>query len=476
MMHSTLTVVNDKLAAQIVAEAQQILSEVGVAVGSSVLRERLLDAGLKQDGVSERILFSAEVVAQAIASVPRRFTLYDRDGRPYVDLGGDLVHFVPGSSALNVLDYDTGRARLATTEDFIQYVHVADCLPNIAYLATAFSTCDVAPAMADAQRLYLCLIHSKKPVVSGAFTAHGVPRMATMMQLFRRDHEDLGARPMAVFTITPTGLFHYNETSCQNLLDCLAWGIPIEIVPVTSMGLLAPVTPVGACVMHVADVLAGLTIVQLIKPGSPVLFGGAPAVFNMRTGTTPMAAVEALRLDVAYVAVAKSLGLPTQAYMALSDAKVLDAQAGAETFGSALLAALAGVNVVAGPGLLDYAMTFSLEKLVFDDEMCGQARHFTRAFKLQDDFPTLDLVRQLIAEQTMLTSAHTLAHWRDALYLPGPVVERLRREDWVAGGRLTLRQRAHAEVKKRLAAYVPVETDARVEAELQRLYRSPQVS
>jgi trimethylamine--corrinoid protein Co-methyltransferase len=295
--------------------------------------------------------------------------------------------------------------------------------------------------------------------------------MAAMMQCFRRDRADLSARPMAVFTITPTGLFHYNATSCQNLLDCLAWGIPIEIVPVTSMGLLAPVTPVGACVMHVADVLAGLTMAQIIKPGAPVLFGGAPAAFNMRTGTAPMAAVEALRLDVAYVSVAKALGLPTQAYMALSDAKVLDAQAGAETFSSALLAVLAGVNVVAGPGLLDYATTFSLEKLVFDDEMCGQALHFVRAFEPQDDLPTLALARQLIAAQTLLTHDHTLAHWRDALYLPGPVIERLRREDWIVGGRLTLRQRAHAEVEKRLTAYVPVETDARVEAELRRLTR-----
>ena len=91
-----------------------------------------------------------------------------------------------------------------------------------------------------------------------------------------------------------------------------------------------------------------------------------------------MAAIEALQLDVAYVEVAKSLGLPSQSYMALSDAKVLDAQAGAETFGSALLAALAGVNSVPGPGMLDFLLVFSLPKLVFDDEMCGQALHFVR--------------------------------------------------------------------------------------------------
>ena len=93
------------------------------------------------------------------------------------------------------------------------------------------------------------------------------------MQLFRDDRADLITRPMSIFTITATGFFRYSEDSCQNLLDCVEWGIPIEIVPVTLMGLIAPVTLVGATVFHVADVLAGLTMAQIVKPGAPVLFG-----------------------------------------------------------------------------------------------------------------------------------------------------------------------------------------------------------
>ena len=92
--------------------------------------------------------------------------------------------------------------------------------------------------------------------------------------------------------------------------------IPIEITPVIFLGLNAPVTLVEAPVFHTADVLAGLTMAQLIRPGTPVLFGGAPAAFHMQTATSPMAAIEAQQLIMAYVAVAKHLNLPTQAYMA----------------------------------------------------------------------------------------------------------------------------------------------------------------
>jgi trimethylamine--corrinoid protein Co-methyltransferase len=192
----------------------------------------------------------------------------------------------------------------------------------------------------------------------------------------------------------------------------------------------------------------------------------------MKAASSPMAAVEALHLDVAYVAVAKSLGLPTQAYMALSDAKLLDAQAGAETFGSALLAALAGVNSVSGPGMLDFVLVFSLAKLVFDDEMCGQALHFVRELKPLGDLPAEPLVQRLLEDHHLITAPHTLEHWPRELYLTSPVVDRENREGWIEKGSKDLAQRAGDEVERRLAAYQPVATDPALDAEMRRIIRS----
>ena len=470
-MRPGLNILEPELIGRIVDEAKRVLAEHGFEIRGPEMRRRLMAAGLPQrdDG---RILFPRDIVEEAIRCAPGSFQLFDRGGEPRADIGADRVHFIPGSSGLKVLDHRTGESRQAMSQDFAEYIRLGDGLANIPYLATAFSTGDIEPQVSDAWRLYLCLTNSTKPVVSGAFTEHGVPRMAEMMQLFRDGADDLRARPLSIFTITATGNFRYSEDSCQNLIDCVEAGIPVEIVPVTLMGLIAPVTLIGATVFHTIDVLAGITMAQVIRPGAPVLFGGAPATFHMKIASSPMAAIEALQLDVAYVAVAKTLGLPTQSYMALSDAKTLDAQAGAETFGSALLAALAGVNSVSGPGMLDFLLVFSLPKLVFDDAMCGQVLHFVREVRELNDLPVHELIDQLMADQHLIMAPHTLANWPQELLLPSTLIDRDNREAWTRAGAKEIDERATDEVNRRLGAYRQLDTDQLLDAELQRIIRA----
>jgi len=468
-MRPTLNILSDELIAEILIEAKRIMAETGIEVRGENMRKRLLDHGLKTDDKG-RVLFPPDVVDAAIASTPKTFTLFDRDGNPYTEIGGNNVHYVPGSSGLKIQDHRTGETRLSNSTDFIEYARLCDGLEHIAYLATAFSTNkDIESQVSDAWRLYMTLTTSKKPVVTGAFSEHGVPRMVDMQQMFRSDRADLTAKPMSIFTITATGNFRYGEDSCQNMLDCVEAGIPIEIVPVTLMGLIAPVTLVGALVFHCVDVLTGLTMAQIVRPGAPILFGGAPATFHMKAASSPMAAIEAQHLNVAYVAIAKSLDLPTQAYMALSDGKFLDAQGGGETFSSALLAAIAGVNSVSGPGMLDFVLTFSLPKLVFDNEVCGQSLHFVRELEVQDDLPTSQLVADLMRDDHLITSPHTLEKWPNELYLTDPVIDRANRETWEETGSRSLYDRACEQVEERLANYTPIETDAAIDTAMRQL-------
>jgi len=469
-MRPTLNVLSDELISQVLDEAKRIMAETGMEIRGESMRQRMLDHGLKTDESGKRILFPADVIDAAIASTPKSFTLYNRDGEPHAEIGGYNVHYVPGSSGLKIQDHRTGETRLANSADFIEYARICDGLEHIAYLATAFSTNkDIESQVSDAWRLYMTLTTSKKPVVTGAFSEHGVPRMVEMQQMFRGDRSELIAKPMSIFTITATGNFRYGEDSCQNMLDCVEAGIPVEIVPVTLMGLIAPVTLVGALVFHCVDVLTGLTMAQIVRPGAPVIFGGAPATFHMKAASSPMAAIEAQHLNVAYVAIAKSLGLPTQAYMALSDGKFLDAQGGGETFSSALLAAIAGVNSVSGPGMLDFVLTFSLPKLIFDNEVCGQCLHFVKDLQPKGDLPADELVARLMQEDHLITAPHTLEHWPQELYLTDPVIDRANRETWEESGSLRLYDRACLQVEERLANYTPIATDPAIDVALREL-------
>jgi trimethylamine--corrinoid protein Co-methyltransferase len=470
-MRPTLSVVEPVLVQRIIDEALTVLERVGVQIDEPRIVARLATLGLTVDPASGRVTFPRAVVERALATAPASLTLHDRDGIPAAVLQGSDVHFVPGSSALRVLDRRAQRAREPTTRDFIEYVRLADGLKNISYLSTAFIPKDVPQEMCDAWRLYLVLAHSKRPVVSGAFTAWGVPRMGELMAMFRDGRDDLARRPMAIFTCCPNTPLRWGEDPVVNLMDCAEWGIPIEIVPVLLLGMIAPVSTVGAMVLHTAEVLSGLTIAQAVRPGTPVLFGGALASFHMQLMTNPMTAVEALQLYCGYAQVAKRLRLPCQAYMALSDSKFNDPQAGMETGVGAFLAACAGINSVSGPGMLDYVNCFSLEKLVFDDEVVAHARRFVRPVEVRDDLPTLDLLVELVRDQHLLTAGHTLANWPQELYLPGPMIDRTNWDQWGEQGSRDWRARANSVIDETLAAYEVEPLEQRFHDEVRALFR-----
>ena len=122
--------------------------------------------------------------------------------------------------------------------------------------------------------------------------------------------------------------------------------------------------------------------------------------------------------------------------------------------------------------MLDFLLVFSLPKLVFDDEMCGQALRFVREVIPHDDLPVGDLVDQLLADQHLIMAAHTTAHWPTELYLPSVIVDRDNREAWLRAGGKDTYQRACDEVDRRLAAYRQLETDPAIDAELRRIIRS----
>jgi len=285
----------------------------------------------------------------------------------------------------------------------------------------------------------------------------------------RGSAEALAARPLAILSCCPTAPIKWSDVTSQNVIDCARSSIPVEFISMPLSGFVSPVTLVGSLVQHTAETLSGLVISQLTRPGAPVLWGGSPAIFDIRYETTPMGAIETMMIDCAYSEIGHFLGLPTQAYISLSDAKQLDAQAGLETGIGATLAALSGINSVSGPGMLDFESCQSLEKLVVDNEICGMTRRLVRGIEPKDDFPARPIFEELLREKHLLIAKHTRKHLRSEIGFPGPVIDRANQARWLEEGGLTLGERARREVQRLVRAHQPSRLGDDVKRELVRL-------
>ncbi|HIQ05462.1 MAG TPA: hypothetical protein EYH31_07160 [Anaerolineae bacterium] len=457
MLRPKLKLLETSTVERVVDEAIQLLWEPGVQVHHEEALTLLGDAGSTIDRANKVAHIPAELAYKALETAPKSFHLYNAAGEPTVHYGDDDVHFDPGSAAIVFLDYETGEARAPKTADFVQYVKLADSLLAMDAVSTALVCSDVPQGMADLYRLYLVLRYSDKPIVTGAFAVETWATMHEMLATVAGGSEALAEKPRAVFDVCPSPPLLWSEITCANLIDCARAGVPAELVSMPLAGATGPATLIGSVVQHAAESLSGIVIHQLAKAGSPIVWGGSPAVFDMRAGTTPMGAIETMMIDAAYAQVGKHLEIPTHAYMALSDSKLPDAQAGLETGIGAVIAALAGINMVSGPGMLAFESAFSLEKLVIDAEITEMARRMIRGVDDSEEPLALDLIRQVGHAGDFLRTRHTRSKFRQEQYIPSPVIDRNDLDSWKKAGATDAVQRAHEVVEQKIAGYQPKE-------------------
>ncbi len=465
-MRPVVRFLDDDLLERIVAEARDILARLGVTIHNEGVLRMLAEHGVRVDGDQKQAFLNDEIIDRALSAAPSSFKLYDVFGRQTHDLSGHNVYFTPGSAAIHILDHDTNELRPPTTADYVRYAKLVSRLDHLASQSTALIPSDVHQNISDSYRLFLSLMFCAKPVVTGAFTIDAFNIMKDLQLAVRGTEDELAAKPLTVFSCCPTAPLKWSDVTSQNVVDCARYSIPVEFISMPLAGFVAPVTLVGTLVQHTAETLSGIVISQLTNPGTPVLYGGSPAIFDVRYETTPMGAVETMMIDCAYNEIGKHLGLPTQAYIGLSDAKRLDAQAGLEASMGVTLAALAGINSVSGPGMLDFESCLSLESLVLDNEICGMALRLIAGIEPREDFPALPRFEELLKDQHLLISKHTRRYLRQEHYFPGDTIDRANRARWQEEGGLTLGERAHREVERLVAEYQAPELPADVRADL----------
>jgi trimethylamine---corrinoid protein Co-methyltransferase len=465
-MQPKLELLPEELVIRVLDEAFQLLIKPGVKVQTPEARKLLAEAGAQVDEASEVAKIPEAVARRALQTVPHEFHLYNRFGEPTIRYGGDAVHFDPGSSGVHILDPETLEHKPSYAADLVRLVKVTEMLPQYDAQSTAIVCNEIPKAIGDLYRLYLVLLYSSKPIVTGAFSVSTLQNMIDMLAIFAGGREGLAARPQAIFDVCPSPPMIWSEFGAKNLIDLARAGVPAQIISMPPAGAAAPVTLLGSVVQHAAESISGMTIHQLAQPGAPVVWGGAPAIFDMRRGTTPMGAIETAMIDAAYAQVGKYLEFPTHTYLGASDAKLVDAQAGLESGVSVMVGALAGINMISGAGMLDFLACQSVEKLVVDAEAIAMAKRLVEGIQVHTETLATALFEGINFRGDFLKQKITRQLFIKEQYLPSPVIDRDSIRGWQQSGGLDTFGRAKERVISLLAAYQPPQLPPEQKAEL----------
>jgi trimethylamine--corrinoid protein Co-methyltransferase len=468
-MQPNMTLLSNELVKQILDEAFQLLMDPGIKVQSEAGRQLLQSAGVTIDENNEVAHIPEKIVYAALETVPHQFYLYDQDGNPKISYGGNAVNFDPGSSGVHILDPESLEHRPSYTHDLVRIIKLTEMLPQFDAQSTAVICNEVPKPISDLYRLYLVLLYSRKPIVTGAFAIPTLQVMLDMLAIYAGSLEALPQKPTAVFDVCPSPPLIWSNFGAQNLIDLARVGVPAQMVSMPLAGATAPVTLIGSVVQHAAENLSGLVIHQLAKAGSPLVWGGAPAIFDMRKGTTPMGAIETAMIDASYAQVGKYLGLPTHGYLCASDAKVIDAQAGLESGMSAIVGALAGINMISGAGMLDFLACFSLEKLVIDAEIVGMAKRLLSGINTPTSSLATVMFEGINFKGDFLKQKITRDLFTKEQYLPSNIIDRDSIRGWHQEGSLDSFGRAKHRVEQLLEKYQAADSDPLKVQELRKL-------
>jgi trimethylamine--corrinoid protein Co-methyltransferase len=454
-MKPNLQVLPSEILTRVIEEALELLRSPGVKVGSPEAIDLLHSSGA-QINLNEGIVqIPEELILNALETVPRDFYLFNADGDPAVHYADNEIHFDPGSSGVHILDSESLEHRPSITDDLIQIIQISEILSEFDAQSTAVICHDVPEEMGDFYRLFLVLLFSKKPIVTGAFSSLTSHVMFEMLQIFAETPGEVNKKPRAIFDVCPSPPLNWTDFASQNLIDLARSNIPAQIVSMPLSGAASPVTLMGSIVQHAAECLSGIAIHQLANPGAAIVWGGAPALFNMRDGTTSVGAVETTLMVGGYAQVGKFLDLPTHAYLVATDAKLIDAQAGMESASSAVLGALSGINMISGAGMLDFLACQSLEKLVIDAEAIANAKRFLQGIKFDSDSLALEHFNDFEFPGNFLKHKLTRQMFRDEQYLPSPVIDRGSLRSWKEKGSNDIFTRAKSRAKELLSIYQP---------------------
>jgi trimethylamine--corrinoid protein Co-methyltransferase len=432
--------------------ALEVLRRTGIRFHHRGALEMLRAAGaFVHDG--NLVRFPAALVEEAIASAPGRIVLCDRDGGPAVWLEGTKVWFGTGSDCLNILDPETGKHRRFTRADIVAGYHLCDALPNIHFVMSIGIPADVDTAVAYDVQMALMLEHTIKPIVFVTDDRASCQRAIDMAAAVAGGYEALIEQQHILLYSEPSSPLQQSKTAVDKLLLMAEHRLPIVHSPAPLMGGTGPITMASGLAMALAEIQSSLVVHQLKNSGAPFVVGCGLHHLDMQSAQICYGSPEFQLTKAAIAQIGRWYGLPTWGYAGCTDAKTVDEQAAAEAMLSVLMAKLSGANLIHDVGYVESGLTTSFEMIVLTDEFVALTDNLMKGIEINDETIMLDEIDTVGPGGHFMDTDQTLRRFRDFWY--PSLLDRGRREQWLADGAITLGQRLNTRVREIVKEHRP---------------------
>ncbi|WP_136440163.1 trimethylamine methyltransferase family protein [Pacificoceanicola onchidii] len=448
--------------AAIVDAAFRLLATIGIGDVPEVVLDLALARGCKIDSHG-RLIYSRDFVEDIIASTPKSLTLFGQDPKHDFEVSKQAVRFGTGGAAVQTLDLESGAYRPSTLRDVYDFARLADQLENICW----FTRCCVATDMADIFDLdvntaYAIASGTTKPIGNSFSFGSHVDACVDLFDMILGEPGAFKKRPFCKAHISPIiSPMRYGEDAVDVAQAALRHNMPVNTIIAAQSGATAPAPLAGMLAQSLAETLAALVLIDLLKPGHPVIFSNWPFVVDLRTGAFAGGSAEMAILNAGSAQLTNSLGLISGVAASMTDSKLPDAQAGYEKGLTTLAAGLAGGNLVyESAGMFGSLLGVSFEGFVIDNDILGSVQRVVRGVEVNGETLNLDAIEQAIrGEGHFLGGDQTLAAMQRDYFYP-PLSDRNSPDAWAEAGGVDMQGRAKERARALLSQHFPTHISA----------------
>lgn len=401
--------------------AFEVLEKSGVKVYSPTGRRAFKEAGAIVEEGTDVVRLPRGLVEDAIDSNPSSITLYSRNGKNAdIVLEEDRVHYGTGGTALYVIDPETGEHRPSTIDDVILNARLVDELDNVhLFTINVFPNEIKDKDQIDTNRFFHSLDNTDKHVMGGIYSLEGLKNVVEMSEMIAGGENKLRHRPFVSFITLIISPFKIDRDYGEMTCFLAEKGLPVVVPTEPMCGTTSPITLASNVLVHTAETLAGIALVQCVNRGAPGICGSVGSISDLRTMGNLGGPIERAMINAAVSQMAQHFDLPLYSTAGTSDAKEVDIQAAYESAMSNLLVAMSGANYIHdAAGLMEFDLTVSYEKLVMDNEILGMCQRVLRGIEVDDDRLATDLIIEKGPGQDFLAEEHTVKYMREEFYFP----------------------------------------------------------